>query len=89
MSLSKLGIVTITQNEGQNGHSRTVAAGDSQRGNIAVSPGEIVRCDPGCDFNFRELQTQRDDGHGRKAGNGFGTGTDAHEETGKGQVKHG
>ncbi len=94
MSLSRVGVVTLVQDEGQDGHSGTVAAGDSPCGNITVSPGKIVRCDPGSNFNIRKLQTQRDDGHGRKAGNGPGPGIDpdgqaAHEETGKGQVKHG
>ena len=90
MMLSILDIVTLTQDEGQNGHSGTVAAGDSSRRNIAVSPVEIDRGDSGGALDLREPQTQRDDGHGRKAGDGAGPGADAHEEVGqKGQVKRG
>jgi hypothetical protein len=88
--LSKLGIGTLIHNEGQDGHSGTVAAGDSPRGHIALSPVEVVRCDSGGDIHLRELQTQRDDGHSRKTSNGVGLGVDANEETGqKGQVKRG
>lgn len=90
MLLSSLGIVTLMQDEGQDGHSGTTARGDPQRGNIAVSPVEVDRGDSGGDIDVREPQTQRDDGHSRKAGNGSGPGIDAHEEAGqKGQVKHG
>ena len=89
MLLSRLGIVTLMQDEGQDGHSGTVAAGDSRRGDIAVSPVEIDRGDAGGDIDLREPQTQCDDGHGREAGDGSGPGIDAHEETGKRQVKHG
>ena len=90
MLLSRLSIVTVVQNEGQNGHTGTTTAGDSQRGNIAVSPVETVRGDSGGDLDVREPQTQRDDGHGRKAGNGSRPGVDACEEAGrKGQVRRG
>ena len=89
MLLSSLDTGTLMQDEGQNGHSGAVTTGDSRCGNIAVSPVEVDRGDSGSDLDLREPQTQRDDGHGRKTGNGSGPGTDAQEETGKGQVKHG
>ena len=90
MLLSSLDNGKVMQDEGQDGHSGAVAAGDSRRGNIAVSPVEVDRGDTGGDLDLREPQTQRDDGHGRKAGDGAGLGVDAHEEAGrKGQVKHG
>ena len=89
MLISSFYIGTVMQDEGQNGHSGTIATGNPQRGNIAVSPVEIVRGDSGGDIDLREPQTQRDDGHGRKAGNGAGPGIEAHEADQKGQVKRG
>lgn len=89
MLLSMLSIVKLTQDEGQNGHSGAVAAGDSPHGNIAVSLGEAVRGDSGGNIDLREPQTQRDDGHRRKTGDGSMPGTDAHETSQKGQVKRG
>ena len=90
MLLSSLDTATLMQDEGQDGHSGTVAAGNPTRGDIEVSPVEIVRCDSGGDLHLRELQTQRDDGHGREAGDGSGPGIDAYEEASrKGQVKRG
>ena len=89
MLLSRLGIVTLVRDEGQNGHSGTVAAGDSPRRNIAVSPGQTVGSFSSRDFNLREPQAQRDDEHRREVGNGAGPGIDAHETGQKGQVKRG
>jgi len=90
MLQSSLGTGTVIYDEGQYRHSGTVAAGDSPCGNIAVSSIEIVWGDSSGDLHLRELQTQRDDGHSGKAGNGSGLGVDAHEEASqKDQVKHG
>jgi hypothetical protein len=89
MLQSTLGMGTVTYDGDQYRHSGTTATGNSSCGNIEISPGENFRGDSGGDIHLRELQTQRDDGHGRKAGNGVGFGVDAHEEAGqKGQVKN-
>ena len=89
MLLSRLDTGTLAQDEGQNGHSGTIAAGDSPHGDIAVSPVEVDRGDTGGNLDVREPQTQRNDGHSREVGNGSGPGTDAHEADRKGQVKYG
>ncbi len=90
MLQSILGTGTVTYDEGQYRHSGTTAAGNSPCGNIEISLGEIVRGDSGGDIHLRELQTQRDDGHGGKTGDGVGLGVDAHKKAGrKGQVKRG
>ena len=90
MLLSRRDAVRLMQDEGQNGHSGTVAAGDSRRWDIAVSPVEIDRSDSGGAIDLREPQTQRDDGHGREVGDGAGPRVDADEEAGqKGQVNNG
>lgn len=90
MLLSRMAIAKMFQDEGQNGHSGTIAAGDSPHGNITVSLGETLRRDSGGDIDLREPQAQRNDGYGRETGNGVGPGIDAHQETGQeGQVKHG